>query len=602
MRWVAEVRIGSRECDEGRQNMLKTVFSSSPRAFVSAAHPSSRLRGCPAVGLGPGYLTRLCLAAALCWVWCAVALAAPPDTTSATLAKSDNRKRVGIRPIEPLTPKDQEAANALFPESYGVFVGIDKFEDSSIMPLECAKNDATELHKLFVEEMEFIPKKNARLLISGASGENAPTRTNIMAAIKDAAQRAGEKGSIVVQLSTHGIEGYIVPEDTRRTLLTETAVEMKWVKEQLEKSRCPRRILFYDACREALDRDSKAVAGNSDAVRNKFIMEMMKAKGLITLMSCSENQFSYEMKDKKHGAFTYYILKGLREGQVKPNDKGYITIQGLNEYVRLQVEEWSKNKPSGKQSPTLNLADSTGDLPLAMSGDFVAEELLKRMNEANMQLFAKVNNKQITQGCYETLTRALKSPEPVTRQVVFDFLEGTIPANYAERLLKDAKKVEPGEDVEIGDKSGGGEVTGENRFVALEGSLVLDKREKITWYCPPASATYTYGEACNLLEHELPSQLSASGSARKFVCVMPTEEQTLSLNKDYEYAVKALGIAAREIPSFWVAGGGASGFIGRTARIARFETARVSILKTARSEKNRVLVVCTTPLAKEPGR
>ena len=579
--------------------MLKTVFSSSPRAFVSAAHPSSRLRGCPALGLGPGYLTRLCLAAALCWVWCAGALAAPSDTTSATLAKSDNRKRVGVRPIEPLTPKDQESANALFPQSYGVFVGVDKFEDSSIMPLECAKNDATELHKLFVEEMEFIPKKNARLLVSGASGENAPTRTNIMAAIKDAAQRAGEKGSIVVQISTHGIEGYIVPEDTRRSLLTETAVEMKWVKEQLEKSRCPRRILFYDACREALNRDSKAVAGNSDALRNKFIMEMMKAKGLITLMSCSENQFSYEMKDKKQGAFTYYILKGLREGQVKPNDKGHITIQGLNEYVRLQVEEWSKNKPSGKQSPTLNLADSTGDLPLAMSGDFVAEELLKRMNEANMQLFAKVNNKQITQGCYETLTRALKSPDPVTRQVVFDFLEGTIPANYAERLLKDPQKPGPSDPAipPIEDPN----IPGENRFMALEGSLVLDKREKITWYCPPASATYTYGEACDLLEHELPSRLSVSGSARKFVCLMPTEGQVLSLNKDYEYAVKALGIAAREIPSFWV-DSSAWGVLGRTANIVKFETTRASILKTARSEKNRILVVCTTPLATEPGR
>jgi hypothetical protein len=237
-----------------------------------------------------------------------------------------------------------------------------------------------------------------------------------------------------------------------------------------------------------------------------------------------------------------------------------------------------------------------------MSGDFVAEELLKRMNEANMQLFAKVNNKQITQGSYETLTRALKSPDPVTRQVVFDFLEGTIPANYAERLLKDTKKVEPGEDVEIGDKSGGAEVTGENRFVALEGSLVLDKREKITWYCPPASATYTYGEACDLVERELPSRLSASGSARKFMCVMPTEEQILSLNKDYEYAVRALGIAAREIPSFWVAGAGAGGFIGRTAKIARFESTRTSVINAGRSEKNRILVVCTTPLAKEPGK
>jgi hypothetical protein len=329
---------------------------------------------------------------------------------------------------------------------------------------------------------------------------------------------------------------------------------------------------------------------------------MMKSKGLITLMSCSENQFSYEMKDTKHGAFTYFLLKGLREGQVKPNDKGYITIQGLNEYVRLQVEEWSKNKPSGKQSPTLNLADSTGDLPLAMSGDYVAEELLKRMNEANMQLFAKVNNKQITQSCYDILTRALKSPDPVTRQVVFDFLEGTIPANYAERLIKDTRKVDPGEDVEIGGKSGGAEVTGENRFVALEGPLVLDKREKITWYCPPASATYTYGEACDLLQRELPVQLSASGSARKFVCLMPTDKQILSLNKDYEYAMKALGIAAREIPSFWVAGGGAIGFIGRTARIARFEGTRASILKTTRSEKNRILVICTTPLAEEPGK
>jgi hypothetical protein len=42
--------------------------------------------------------------------------------------------------------------------------------------------------------------------------------------------------------------------------------------------------------------------------------------------------------------------------------------------------------------------------------------------------------------------------------------------------------------------------------------------------------------------------------------------------------------------------------LGRTANIVKFETTRASILKTARSEKNRILVVCTTPLATEPGR
>jgi hypothetical protein len=113
------------------------------------------------------------LASLFCGVTAWTVCAAPALAQNPAPADLSELKRLGVRPVEPLSAADQQAANALFPQSYGVFVGINSFEDSSIVRLECAKNDATELYKLFVEEMQFIPKENARLLVSGGKRNNA---------------------------------------------------------------------------------------------------------------------------------------------------------------------------------------------------------------------------------------------------------------------------------------------------------------------------------------------------------------------------------------------------------------------------------------------
>lgn len=335
--------------------------------------------------------------------------------------------------VVPLTEAEPEIYTQLKDQSYGVFVGVDQFKDSGIQPLRFPSADAKAMRDCFVNELGYLKEENTRLLVS-SEGENQPDRVSIIRAIKWAATSAGPEGCVVVQISTHGVEGYVLSEDSFRDSLKETAVELAWVEETLRESKSRKRLLIFDACREKWTSDEageKAIAGGMSSL---FAEAFSKAEGFVTLKSCSKGQYSYEMEEAGHGAFTHFLLEGLR-GAVPASPEGLVTVTELGRWVRDQVESWSRTKSGGIQSPLLSIFEATGDLPLAVSKTHLDTQAQEQRDELLRRLAQMFADAKLTRDQLHLAEKALDSNEPARHKVVEDLLEGKVAPEYLAKLL-----------------------------------------------------------------------------------------------------------------------------------------------------------------------
>jgi tetratricopeptide (TPR) repeat protein len=95
--------------------------------------------------------------------------------------------------------------------------------------------------------------------------------------------------------------------------------------------------VFLDACFTGENRERKMLLAD---VRGIVIVPSEKSipNNLSVLSAASGGQFSGALKEKEHGLFTYYVLKGLGGAADSDKDKK-LTMGELGEYVRGKVKE-----------------------------------------------------------------------------------------------------------------------------------------------------------------------------------------------------------------------------------------------------------------------
>ena len=78
------------------------------------------------------------------------------------------------------------------------------------------------------------------------------------------------------------------------------------------------------------------------------------ASGKITqLNSSTSTQFSTVYEKKKHGVFTYFLLKGLK-GKADDNKNKKLTFEELADYVSREVTKQVRLTGRGEQTPTIS--------------------------------------------------------------------------------------------------------------------------------------------------------------------------------------------------------------------------------------------------------
>jgi len=226
------------------------------------------------------------------------------------------------------------------PVLHTLAVGVDKFQDTKIEPLQYAAKDANDFGKTIqqIKTENYSEKKTPIIL----TNENA-TQRRITAELSNLIKNVKQNDVVILFFSGHGVreyaDTYFLANDVESTNLWGTAVNydvIRKVMRTLEEDKQCNVIIFMDAC----------YAGEMGS--KSFEKEVYEVKaGIVEFYSSTKEQKSKEDPISKNGFFTRALIDGLN-GAAK-NSEGRIYTRDLGNYIFNTVKE----KTKGEQSPSI---------------------------------------------------------------------------------------------------------------------------------------------------------------------------------------------------------------------------------------------------------
>ena len=163
--------------------------------------------------------------------------------------------------------------------------------------------------------------------------------------------------SVFIYFSGHGApnprtgDAYLVPYDGDPSFIDHTGYSLKRMYEALGKLPAKEIIVALDSCFSGAGGRSVLAEGARPLVMN-LQSSFALSKNMTVMAAASGDQISSTYKDKGHGLFTYFMLKGIKnEDVVKPD--GSVAISDLFDYLKPQVERIARKQYNNEQTPQL---------------------------------------------------------------------------------------------------------------------------------------------------------------------------------------------------------------------------------------------------------
>lgn len=227
--------------------------------------------------------------------------------------------------------------------NWAIAIGINQYE--LLQPLRYAKADALSIHQFLVEEAKFdcvLLFTDDSPPVNGAS--TRPSRSSLRRWFANIFDQPflGDGDNFWFFFSGHGIRhgerDYLMPLDGDPQDVAESGIAVNEVTERLRRSGADNVVLILDACRNLATRSGAGIGAQT--------AQQSKQTGVISIFSCSPNQYSYEIEPLQQGAFTKALLEGLGI------QERCATVERLNQYLEHRVPEIvSSYYPGSRQNP-----------------------------------------------------------------------------------------------------------------------------------------------------------------------------------------------------------------------------------------------------------
>jgi hypothetical protein len=254
-------------------------------------------------------------------------------------------------------------------QKYALVIGIGKFRDPNIRPLQFAAKDASDFRKLLIDPRSgnFSPENVTLLTDEGA------TRAAILNALQQIFLRAGEDDLVVTFVSSHGSPsaeesglagiGYIVTYDT--------SIETPWVDgldyqdfaKKASKIKARRKVLFLDTCfsgQASKRAGDKALFIEGLGVDEKTAKMFLSGEGSFIITSSRANERSWESDTIQNGYFTHYLLEAFRKGRETP------TVKEIFDYLAAKVPDAVARDKQAAQHPQMQPATGPADVRIGV--------------------------------------------------------------------------------------------------------------------------------------------------------------------------------------------------------------------------------------------
>jgi len=206
-------------------------------------------------------------------------------------------------------------------KNWAIAIGINQYD--FLQPLKYAKRDAQLMQEFLRTEAGF----DKIFFFSDDSPDvggksTRPYRANLLRVLRELFKNPFMEGgdNFWFFFSGHGIRhadrDYLMPSDGDPGDIENTAISINHITERLRRCGADNIILILDACRSLGTRAGEGI-GRQTA-------EEARTTGVISIFSCSPQEYSYEIEALQQGAFTHALLEGLGiRGQ-------YATVERLN--------------------------------------------------------------------------------------------------------------------------------------------------------------------------------------------------------------------------------------------------------------------------------
>jgi uncharacterized caspase-like protein len=239
-----------------------------------------------------------------------------------------------------------------------VSIGINRYADTRIPPLQCAVADARVFHAAIAST--FDQREMTAILLTDQDATLRRIRIELGDQI---AREAKESDLVIVFFAGHGspessddVDGvtrYLVTHDTDYSHVFSTALDMErdFVR-LLQRIRSRHVVVFLDSCFSGATGgrtfEGPLLSGLSRPTRSPSVSlkDMEVGEGRVILSACDDWQVAREDPVLGHGVFTHALMDALTQA----NSEASISINALYDQVAAAVT----TRTSGQQHPILN--------------------------------------------------------------------------------------------------------------------------------------------------------------------------------------------------------------------------------------------------------
>lgn len=305
--------------------------------------------------------------------------------------------RFNITPVKPIpaapTPKaawEAKSSEVGFTgKRYAVIIGISKYEDKDITALRYADEDAKAFYDFLRSPLAglggFEPE-NIQILLNEAA-----TYRNMKVALFDFLKNATAQDVVYIYFAGHGSPDperrdnlYLLPYDTKATQIGGTAFRMEDMNKALREVTAAHKILITDACHSGgVTSEGTRGALNINDINNVFLNQLTSSTGVhATFTASGANQTSMEGEQfgGGHGAFTYFLLEGLK-GAADENQDHIVDLGEMMKFATINVERATARRQVPMIGPTAY--NSSFPIALVIPGQEIAKISIDEIAKAH---------------------------------------------------------------------------------------------------------------------------------------------------------------------------------------------------------------------------
>ncbi|MBI5410745.1 MAG: ankyrin repeat domain-containing protein [Nitrospirae bacterium] len=288
------------------------------------------------------------------------------QTQVVQLLKPIEAKRRALVEMMPVPPSGQQAGVSasledvdnpppalvpVNPHLHAVVIGVENYRNK-LPKAEYAAHDAETVRAYLTRTLGY-PEENVAVLLN----EHA-SKSDLEKYVETWLPNRVEKNDTVfVYFSGHGTpnpktgEAYLVPYDGDPSFLDKTGYPLKRLYDHLAALPARQVVVMLDSCFSGAGGRSVLAKGAKPMV---LVVEntMVAGGSTVVLAASSGEQVSNSFEAKKHGLFTYFVLKGL-QGEADRNHDGTIELLELFEFVKTHVARFARRKFNSEQVPQL---------------------------------------------------------------------------------------------------------------------------------------------------------------------------------------------------------------------------------------------------------